>query len=38
MLIRNIAIILSIGDGIGFETESSTPSGVFGLSKDKNII
>lgn len=38
MLIRNIAIILSIGDGIGLLIESSTPSGVFGLSKDKNII
>lgn len=38
MLIRNIAIILSIGDGIGLLIESSTPSGVFGLSKDKNIM
>lgn len=30
-------MILSMGDGIGLETESSMPSGVLGLSNDKKI-
>jgi hypothetical protein len=38
MDMRNIASTDSVGLGIGFDTESSTPSGVFGLSNDRKII
>lgn len=38
MDIKNMAIMDSIGVEIGFVAESSTSSGVNGLSNDKNIM